>query len=79
MKTVLITGTSSGFGAATTRFYLERGWNVIATMRDPDRVAQPLPESPNLLIARLDVQDRSSIASAIAAGIALASVASTCS
>ena len=36
MKTVLITGCSSGFGLATARHFLERGWNVVATMRTPN-------------------------------------------
>ena len=34
MPTVLITGTSTGFGLITTVELAERGWNVIATMRD---------------------------------------------
>ena len=35
MKTVLITGCSSGFGLDTARYFLERDWHVIATMRTP--------------------------------------------
>ncbi len=34
--TVLITGSSSGFGLLTTRSLLEEGYTVFATMRDPD-------------------------------------------
>lgn len=30
--TVLITGCSSGFGLETAQFFLDKGWNVIATM-----------------------------------------------
>jgi NAD(P)-dependent dehydrogenase (short-subunit alcohol dehydrogenase family) len=64
MKTILITGCSSGFGLETARLFLERGWNVIATMRSPrDDV---LPPGPNLRVLRLDVTDTASIASAIA-------------
>ena len=33
--TVLITGSSSGFGLLTTRSLLEKGYTVFATMRDP--------------------------------------------
>lgn len=35
-KTILITGTSSGYGKATAELFLSRGWTVIATMRRPD-------------------------------------------
>ena len=34
-ETVLITGTSSGIGAAAVRYFAEQGWNVAATLRDP--------------------------------------------
>ena len=33
MNTVMITGSSSGYGLETARFFLAQGWNVIATMR----------------------------------------------
>ena len=36
MKTVLITGCSSGYGLETARHFHARGWNVVATMRRPD-------------------------------------------
>jgi NAD(P)-dependent dehydrogenase (short-subunit alcohol dehydrogenase family) len=66
MKTVLITGCSSGFGLETARDFLDRGnWNVIATMRTPD--ATLLPASDQLSIVPLDVTDPSSIHDAVAA------------
>jgi NAD(P)-dependent dehydrogenase (short-subunit alcohol dehydrogenase family) len=37
MKTVLITGASSGFGLLTSVTLAKRGWRVIATMRDLSR------------------------------------------
>lgn len=63
MKTVLITGCSSGFGLATARHFLERGWHVVATMRTPD--PDLLPRSAQLRVLALDVTDAASIARAI--------------
>ncbi|HEX8611585.1 MAG TPA: SDR family oxidoreductase [Telluria sp.] len=65
MKTVLITGCSSGFGLETARYFLERDWNVVATMRTPR--ADMLPPSSRLRIIALDVVDAHSIAQAIEA------------
>jgi NAD(P)-dependent dehydrogenase (short-subunit alcohol dehydrogenase family) len=60
MKTVLITGCSSGYGLETARHFLAQGWKVIATMRSP----QPdrFPVSPNVTVLALDVTDAASIA-----------------
>lgn len=33
MQTILITGTSSGYGLETARHFLNKGWNVIAVFR----------------------------------------------
>jgi NAD(P)-dependent dehydrogenase (short-subunit alcohol dehydrogenase family) len=68
-RTVLITGASSGFGRATAHVFADRGWNVVATMRVPAAGAD-LAKRENVFVARLDVQDRSSIEQAIAEGIA---------
>ena len=37
MKTVLITGTNKGIGLEFTRQYLQDGYAVIATCRNPDQ------------------------------------------
>jgi short-subunit dehydrogenase len=65
MKTVLITGCSSGYGRETARHFLSRGWNVVATMRTPR--ADVLPRSGQLHILPLDVTKSDSIAAALAA------------
>lgn len=65
MKTVLITGCSSGFGLAAAQYFLERDWRVIATMRTPRQ--DLLPRSDHLRVLALDVTDPESIRQAIAA------------
>lgn len=64
MKTVLITGCSSGYGLETARHFHAQGWNVIATMRRPR--ADLLPVSERMRILALDVTDPDSIAAALA-------------
>ncbi|GMT98755.1 SDR family oxidoreductase [Corallococcus caeni] len=59
MKTILITGCSSGFGLDTARYFLERGWKVVATMRTPRE--DVLPRSEHLRVLPLDVTDPKSI------------------
>ncbi len=68
-QTVLVTGTSSGFGEAAARRFANEGWNVIATLRNPE-AGQALAGLENVLVTRLDVEDRASIEAAIKAGIA---------
>ncbi len=68
MKTVLITGCSSGFGLETAQYFLDRDWQVIATMRTPRE--DVLPRSEHLHILPLDVTDPESIRQAVeAAGL----------
>ena len=68
-RTILITGCSSGFGAAAARAFAASGWNVVATARRPEDAAA-LAGEPNTMVQRLDVQDIASIEAAIATGIA---------
>lgn len=65
MKTVLITGCSSGFGHETARYFLERDWKVIATMRTPREDVLPL--SAHLRVLALDVTNPDSIRHAVEA------------
>ncbi|AZO78146.1 MULTISPECIES: SDR family oxidoreductase [unclassified Bosea (in: a-proteobacteria)] len=69
IKTVLITGTSSGYGKATAELFLRRGWNVLATMRRPESASFEV-SSGRLKVLPLDVTDQSSIDAAIAEGVA---------
>lgn len=63
MKTVLITGCSSGFGLEIARHFLDQGWQVIATMRAPRE--DLLPPSERLRVLALDVTDPQSIRRAV--------------
>ena len=63
MKTILITGCSSGFGLETARYFLDRDWKVIATMRTPRE--DVLPRSEHLRVLALDVTDPESIRRAL--------------
>ncbi|CAM3915206.1 Short-chain dehydrogenase [Pedobacter westerhofensis] len=67
-KTVLITGASSGFGREASNVFQKNGWNVIATMRSPEKETK-LNQLENILVAALDVQDPKSIQHAITAGV----------
>ena len=65
MKTVLITGCSSGYGLETARYCHAQGWNVIATMRTPRNDLFPLSE--RLRVLALDVTSSDSIAATLEA------------
>lgn len=63
-RTIFITGSSSGIGRAAVRLFSDRGWNVAATMRNPDSETE-LQNLPNVKVFRLDVLDKGSIKSAV--------------
>lgn len=65
MKTILITGCSSGYGLETARHFHAQGWRVVATMRTPREGVVPV--SDRLKLLALDVTDAESIAAALAA------------
>src|SRR4051812_21031322 len=64
-QTVLVTGSSSGFGRHTVERFLTEGWNVVATLRDPAQWSGA--QSDRLLVQALDVRDEASIAAAVTA------------
>jgi NAD(P)-dependent dehydrogenase (short-subunit alcohol dehydrogenase family) len=69
-KTVLITGTSSGYGKATAQLFLDRGWNVVATMRRPKPDIFG-PRHERLQALPLDVTDSDNVRSVIAEALSV--------
>lgn len=64
MKTIVITGASSGIGKATAQRFAAQGWNVAATMRRPENSADL--DHDRIQRYRLDVTDQASIDQAAA-------------
>ena len=64
MPRILITGCSSGFGQAIAAQFLDQGWEVVATMRNPS--VERLTSSDRLQVLPLDVTNPNSIATAVA-------------
>lgn len=67
-QTILITGASSGIGKDTAKFFQTKGWNVVATMRNPEKETE-LTGLENIFVTKLDVLDLDSINLAIINGI----------
>ncbi len=67
-QTIFITGASSGIGKASAALFADRGWNVVATMRNPDDGAD-LAGRDNVFVTALDLLDSDSITAAVAAGL----------
>lgn len=72
-KTIFITGASTGLGKATAKLFQSKGWNVIATMRNPDKDTE-LRHLENVTLLPLDVTDLEQINTTVAKVISLFSV-----
>ncbi|MGE4513417.1 MAG: SDR family oxidoreductase [Chryseobacterium sp.] len=72
-KTIFITGASSGIGKATAKFFHEKGWNVIATMRNPEKETE-LTQLENVTLLPLDVTNFEQIKSVVAKATSLGKV-----
>jgi NAD(P)-dependent dehydrogenase (short-subunit alcohol dehydrogenase family) len=62
-KVILVTGVTSGIGAAIAASLLEQGFRVFGTMRNP---RGPGPQPANMELVRLDVRDDKSVRSCVA-------------
>ncbi len=73
MKTIFITGASSGLGKATVKLFHQKGWNVIATMRNPEKETE-LTTLDNVTVLPLDVTDEQQINAVAAKAISLGKI-----
>lgn len=68
-RIALITGATSGFGAAAARRFVRGGWKVVATGRRADRLQQLVDElgAGNVHAATFDVRDATAMREALGA------------
>jgi NADP-dependent 3-hydroxy acid dehydrogenase YdfG len=57
----VVTGASSGIGAATARALADSGYEVIAAARRADKLAELVAENSNITAISLDVTDQESV------------------
>ncbi|MBB5620822.1 NAD(P)-dependent dehydrogenase (short-subunit alcohol dehydrogenase family) [Pedobacter cryoconitis] len=69
-KTIFITGASTGLGKATARLFQSKGWNVIGTMRNPEKETE-LNQLENVILLPLDVTNPEQIKNTAAKAISL--------
>ncbi|RIV36643.1 SDR family NAD(P)-dependent oxidoreductase [Micromonospora radicis] len=68
-RSVLVTGSTGGLGAAVTTAFVEAGWRVVATQRQqPTPVAPPGADAPVRLVADLTDPQDAARATQVAAG-----------
>jgi serine 3-dehydrogenase len=65
-KTILVTGASAGFGAATARRFAQAGWRVIACARRANRLQRLREEfGANVHAAAFDIRDADAMQAAL--------------
>jgi NAD(P)-dependent dehydrogenase (short-subunit alcohol dehydrogenase family) len=73
MKTIFITGASSGLGKATAKLFASNGWKVIATMRSPEKETE-LNAVKNITLLPLDVTNPEQIKKTVQKAISLSDI-----
>jgi NAD(P)-dependent dehydrogenase (short-subunit alcohol dehydrogenase family) len=72
-KTIFITGASSGIGKSTAIYFANKGWKVIATMRNPQTVTD-LEEYEKITLLPLDVTNVEQIKSTYEKAVSLGNI-----
>lgn len=73
MKTIFITGASTGLGKATAKLFHAKGWQVIATMRNPEKETE-LNQLGNVILLPLDVTNAGQITKTVNEAIGLSEI-----
>ncbi len=73
MKTIFITGASTGLGKATAKLFQAKGWQVIATMRNPDKETE-LKGLKGITLLPLNVTDAAQIESTVKRALELGEI-----
>jgi NAD(P)-dependent dehydrogenase (short-subunit alcohol dehydrogenase family) len=73
MNTIFMTGTSTGLGKAAAKIFADRGWKVIATMRNPQNADETF-EHENITVLPLDVTNLEQIESTVKDAISLGDI-----
>ncbi len=69
-KTIFITGASSGLGKASAKLFQSKGWNVIATMRNPENETE-FTQLDNVSLLPLDVTNLEQIKTTVEKAISM--------
>jgi NAD(P)-dependent dehydrogenase (short-subunit alcohol dehydrogenase family) len=73
MKTIFITGTSSGLGKSAVHLFHDKGWKVIATMRDTEK-GKEFKDMESVTVLPLDISQPAQITAAVSQAIAMGDV-----
>lgn len=73
MKTIFITGASTGLGKATAQLFQQKGWKVIATMRNPE-AGSDLASLDHVTVLPLDVTQPEQIQAVVKQSLELGEV-----